>query len=274
MSVSEAARPVPDSPAPTRRGGPGGKTQRRDRWWLQPLVTVVVLVGFIAYSTWSAFTNHDYYTDPYLSPFFSPCVAKSCPPDVRWLSINLMRWISPAIYILVFPLGFRLTCYYYRKAYYRSFWQSPPGCAVAEPHKGYSGETRLPLILQNLHRYFLYFAVIVNVILFYDAVKAFDFPAAGTRSGGWGIGVGSLVLFVNAVLLAIYTASCHSCRHLIGGRINHFSKHPVRYKLWGFVSRLNPHHPKFAWISLFGVALTDAYVRLVATHTITDVRFF
>jgi hypothetical protein len=270
MSVSEAARPVPNGPAPTPRGGPGGKTLRKDRWWLQPLVTVVVLVLFIAYSTWSAFNKVNYFHDPYLSPFFSPCLAASCPEQVRWASLNLMPWISPAIYILVFPLGFRMTCYYYRKAYYRSFWQSPPGCAVAEPHKKYTGETRLPLILQNLHRYFLYFAVIVNLILAYDAVLAFRFPAENGHHGGFGVGVGTAVITINAILLAMYTASCHSCRHLIGGRLNHFSKHPVRYKLWGIVSKLNPHHPKFAWISLFGVALTDVYVRLVASGTITD----
>jgi hypothetical protein len=57
--------------------------------------------------------------------------------------------LSPALIILIFPLGFRMTCYYYRKAYYRSFWMSPPACAVAEPHKTYTGETRAPLILQN-----------------------------------------------------------------------------------------------------------------------------
>ena len=273
MSVSEVARPVPDSPAPTRRGGPGGKTQRRDRWWLQPLVTVVVLLAFIAYSTWSAFSPHNYAADPYLSPLYSPCLASSCPDFARWGNLSI-SWISPAIYILVFPLSFRMTCYYYRKAYYRSFWQSPPGCAVAEPHKGYTGETRFPLILQNLHRYALYFAVIVNVVLFYDAVESFDFPAVPGNPGGWGMGVGSLVITVNAILLALYSASCHSCRHIIGGRINHFSRHPIRYRLWGYVSKLNAHHPKFAWFSLFSVGLADVYVRLVATGTITDLRFF
>ena len=78
--------------------------------------------------------------------------------------------LSPALIILIFPLGFRLTCYYYRKAYYRSFWLCPPACAVAEPHGTYSGETRLPLILNNIHRYFWYAAVLVALVLTYDAV--------------------------------------------------------------------------------------------------------
>ena len=81
--------------------------------------------------------------------------------------------LSPALIILIFPLGFRLTCYYYRKAYYRAFWLSPPACAVAEPHAKYTGETRFPLILQNVHRYFWYVAVLVGLILSYDVVLAF-----------------------------------------------------------------------------------------------------
>ena len=78
-----------------------------------------------------------------------------------------------AILTLPFLLLFRLTCYYYRKAYYRAFWLSPPACAVAEPHKSYSGETRFPLIVQNVHRYFFYAAVIVSLINTYDFFQAF-----------------------------------------------------------------------------------------------------
>ena len=48
-------------------------------------------------------------------------------PDVWWLPYAALT--------LPFLLLFRLTCYYYRKAYYRSFWLSPPACAVAEPHR-------------------------------------------------------------------------------------------------------------------------------------------
>jgi hypothetical protein len=178
--------------------------------------------------------------------------------------------ISPALFILIFPLGFRLTCYYYRKAYYRSFWMSPPACAVAEPHSKYTGETRAPLILQNGHRWFFYAGLIFNVILTYDAIIAFKNP-----EGEWGhMSVGTLVLLLNATLLWLYSASCHTCRHTIGGRLRHFSKHPIRYKLWGWVSVLNHRHPVYAWISLFGVALTDFYVRLVASGTITNYYFF
>jgi peptidoglycan biosynthesis protein MviN/MurJ (putative lipid II flippase) len=35
---------------------------------------------------------------------------------------------------------------------------SPPACAVPDGHERYSGETRFPLIFQNLHRYAFYAA--------------------------------------------------------------------------------------------------------------------
>ena len=81
-------------------------------------------------------------------------------------------------------------------------------------------------------------------------------------------------LLGNVVMLWAYTASCHSCRHIVGGRLNHFSRHPLRYRLWTQVSRLNGMHARFAWLSLFSVAIADAYVFLLATDTITDLRFF
>ena len=89
---------------------------------------------------------------------------------------------------LVFVLGFRLTCYYYRKAYYRAFWRSPVACAVREPHASYSGETRFPLLGQNLHRYFWYAAVLVAILLSYDVTQAFRGP-----DGNFGFGIGSLI---------------------------------------------------------------------------------
>jgi hypothetical protein len=265
------ATPTVDRPSPSGRprAAIAAKTLRTDRWWLQPLITVTILVAFIVYSTWRAFENAHYYLDPYISPFYSPCITTHCVGDTFPKLITGPSFFSPALYILVVPLGFRLTCYYYRKAYYRSFWFSPPACAVAEPHKTYSGETRFPLIFQNVHRLFFGLGLIFNVILTYDAIVAFFFPG-----DGFGMGVGTLVLLTNAVLLWAYSLSCHSCRHIVGGRLNNFSRHPIRYKFWTVVSRLNAKHMQIAWISLFGVALTDLYVRLVSTGAITDLRIF
>jgi len=248
------------------------RTLRTDTWWLAPALTMAVLLGFVVYATWRAFENAYYYATPYLSPFYSPCISTNCVPGTDDIGTFVGDWwtLSPALLILVFPLGFRMTCYYYRKAYYRSFWLSPPACAVAEPHRKYTGETRAPLILQNSHRWFFYAGLIFNVILTYDAVLGFR-----NTDGEWGhMGLGTLFLTGNAVLLWLYSLSCHSCRHAVGGRLKHFSKHPVRYRAWTFVSRLNTRHPLFAWLSLFGVALTDFYIRSVATGTITDPTFF
>jgi hypothetical protein len=258
------------------------RTLRRDRWWLQPLITVVVLVAFVIYSTIRAFINTAYVQEKshLLSPFYSPCIVERCRSGAADFGTPIGHWwaLSPALIILVVPLGFRLTCYYYRKAYYRSFWQSPPACAVAEPHAKYTGETRFPLIGQNIHRYFFYLGLILNVILSWDAIHSFkqeDGLAHAHGGAGWGhMGLGSLVLTVNALLLWAYSLSCHSCRHVMGGRLNHFSKHPIRYWAWTQVSKLNSRHMQIAWVSLFGVALADAYVSLVASGAFHDPRFF
>ncbi len=139
------------------------KTLRTDRWWLEPLITFVVFSGFVVYATYRAFLGRDYFVEPYLSPFYSPVPQRRLRRRAASDFGQPFEWwpLSPALIILIFPLGFRMTCYYYRKAYYRAFWLSPPACAVAEPHAAYSGETRLPLILQNVHRYFWYAAVVV-----------------------------------------------------------------------------------------------------------------
>jgi hypothetical protein len=253
-----------------RRATIAARTLRTDRWWLQPLVTVAALVLFVGYSTFRAFENAHYVAGPYISPFYSPCLTTACEGDTFPKLFTGPAWVSPAIYILIVPLGFRLTCYYYRKAYYRSFWLSPPACAVAEPHERYTGEARLPLLGQNLHRYFFYLGLIFNVILTYDAVLAFR-----NGQGVWGhMGLGTVVLLANAILLWLYSLSCHSCRHIVGGRLNSFSRHPLRYRFWTVVSSLNARHMTIAWISLVGVAFADFYVRLVATGTIPDLRFF
>lgn len=251
----------------------GERTLRKDRWWLYPLITAIVLGLFVIYATFRAFWGQHYYTEPYLSPFFSPCLSTACVEGSAEFGTPigfLPTWFSPALIILVFPLGFRLTCYYYRKAYYRSFWMSPPACAVAEPHKKYTGETRFPLIFQNIHRYFWYAAMLYPPILLFEAVRAFR-----DEHGEWGhMGLGALVLLANAILLFFYTVSCHSCRHIMGGRLRSFSKHPIRYRLWTWISRLNMNHAMWAWVSLFSVAIADFYVWGVSAGFITDIRFF
>jgi len=244
---------------------------RTDAWWALPVTVVIVLGAFIVYSTWAALQNAHYFFAPYLSPFYSPCLSRSCLhltfgvglPDV---SFPIVGVVSPAFLILWGPGLFRLTCYYYRKAYYRSFWLAPAACAVRDVKRGYTGETRFPLILQNFHRYAWYVAVVFIVLLTWDALLAFRFP------NGFGIGVGTVVMWVNVILLAAYTFSCHSCRHVCGGHVDVFSRAPGRYRVWHVLSWLNERHPTYAWLSLFSVGLTDLYIRLVSMGIIRDLR--
>ena len=277
MAYSAKSRETGRAPLPISFPGAAG-----DTWWVQPLFTVVVLSLFGLYATVRAFQNSYFYYPwvsnsapldvihgaTYLSPFYSPYI----PLRLSFGSFTL----SPAIYILVFPLSFRLTCYYYRKAYYRSFFWDPPACALAEPNENarmhYSGE-RTIFIFQNFHRYALYAAIAIVLILWYDAFKSFFFVDNGVRH--FGIGLGSLVFLINALLLSAYTFGCHSFRHLIGGGTDCYSCTALdrtRYGLWTKVSFLNKRHANFAWYSLFSVAIADIYVLLAASGVIQDVR--
>jgi len=251
------------------------ETQRSDAWWLQPLVVLLGLSAFIAYSTWAAFQGEHYTSGPYLSPFYSPEIFGDSPhallgPKPGWWPMWLP--FSPALLILWAPGGFRLTCYYYRGAYYKSFWADPPSCAVGEPRKSYLGENSLPLILQNLHRYFLYLALIFLVILASDVWKALWFTDSSTGATSFGVGVGTLVLALNVVFLGGYTLGCHSLRHLVGGRLNEISKIPARLTSYRCVSCLNRGHMRWAWMSLVWVAFSDIYVRLCSMGIWTDWR--
>ena len=248
------------SGASAAKGGLGS-TLRRDAWWVEIIPIILVMGGFSVYATWRAFEGRFYEWGPYLSPFYSPLID----PHHQWWKL------SPAVLILGGPLGFRATCYYYRKALYRAFLLDPPACAVSEGSRSYVGETKFPLILQNVHRYFFYLALIFLAFLWHDAILAFFFD------GKLGMGVGTVVLVVNVCLLSLYTFSCHSLRHLAGGKLDCFSCATFgkpRHAAWRGISVLNERHMLFAWMSLFGVGLTDLYVRLVSSGAIQDVRLF
>jgi hypothetical protein len=241
-----------------------GETKRRDAWWLQPLVVFTILSAFVVYATWAAFQNAHYMYGPYLSPFYSPEIFGD--PKTAWLGAKPGWWpgllpFSPALIILPFPGLFRFTCYYYRGAYYKAFWADPLNCAVGEPRNSYLGERSFPLIMQNIHRYFLYVAVLFLFFLSHDVWKAlwFDDGAGGKH---FGIGIGTLVLTLNVVLLTCYTLGCHSMRHVVGGFLDQLSRHPVRKTAYDCSSCLNRWHMKWAWMSLVGVAFSDLYVRL------------
>ncbi len=257
-----------------------GKTYRNDNWRGGPTLTFVVFLTFVVYTTWAALQGSYYYVEPYLSPFYSPVLFHAhgtyvAPETMSWFGdwpqflkhIPLLP-MSPAVLILVFPGSFRFTCYYYRKAYYRSFAGSPPGCAVG-PLAGkrkYRGETAL-LLFQNLHRFALYFALAFIIILGKDAFESYF------KDGHFGVGVGSIILTINVVLIASYTFGCHSFRHLVGGRKDCMSNcggSTIALGSWKQASWFNARHMQFAWASLLWVMVSDVYIRLLAHGVIHD----
>jgi hypothetical protein len=290
-----------------------GATERRDAWWLGPLLTVIGLSAFLIYGTWAAWQGNGYeirevrgaahFHDPdneavapYLSPFYAPLIYDPNGTSHHALIHHDIRprwlpgWVpfSAGFLILAFPGLFRVTCYYYRKAYYRSFWADPPACAVGEPRHGYWGENWMPLLLQNSHRFWMYIAVLFLILLGWDALLAFWWPTldaggAPTRGHQFGVGLGTLIMVVNFVLLAGFTFGCNSVRHLVGGRLNCFScparnghvgEVRTRYRVWRWSSLLNEHHMEWAWLSLFTVGFTDLYIRLCSLGVWHDWRIF
>ncbi|MBI1815186.1 MAG: succinate dehydrogenase [Deltaproteobacteria bacterium] len=233
-------------------------TERRDKWWAAPLGQGLMLGVLITYANWAAYQGSNYQIGGYLSPLYSPLIT------APWFPF------PPSFIILIPPVLFRATCYYYRKAYYRSYLLDPPACAVSEFRgAGYRGETAFPLILQNLHRYLFYLTAFYLIFLWHDVVNATIFD------GAFGIGVGTVVILANTTALTLYSFSCHSLRHLVGGNLDCFSScalNRARHQGWRVASLLNERHMVFAWASFVTVCGSDLYIRLVASGVIKDLR--
>jgi hypothetical protein len=251
-----------------------GQTARTDSWWATPYAMLAVFVVFVIYATVAACINpasapNRYYYDldgaHFLSPFYSPNFAEMFP------GVALFKYF-PAFWVVWLPIAFRVTCYYGRKAYYRSILFSPPACAVGKgADRKYNGETAFPWIINNIHRYFFYLIVVLVLFHWKHFIDAFSF------SGGVGMSLGSLVVSADTILLTLYVASCHSFRHLIGGNVDCFScarASHLRHNSWKGVSWLNQFHNAFFWASLITVGFADLYIRLCAMGVWTDVRIF
>ena len=272
-----------DTLPPQRRFG---QTTRPDAWWVQPLLVFLGFSAFIIYSTWAAFQCRRYHGSctywfdgngaDYLSPFYSPEIFGISPHAIfgtapawwpAWLPF------SPAFLILWAPAGFRFTCYYYRGAYYKAFWADPLNCAVGEPRKSLSGRTLLPAHHAKHPPLFL---VCRGAVHFHSRRTMRGWECGSRTASGmehFGVGVGTLVLAMNVVLLASYTFGCHSLRHLIGGFLDRTVQKPACAKGYSCVSCLNRRHMLWAWFSLFWVGFTDVYVRLCAMGIWHDFRF-
>ncbi len=230
-------------------------------WWLAPNVTLVVFSLFVLYSAWEVLTHNVGRYQNYLSPYFSPDVG-------QWLGIRIL----PALFVAWIPLGFRASCYYYRREYYRGFFRNPAACGIPDRSRQYRGETRPPMSWNYFHRFFLYLALVVVIFLWKDAVDGFWYR------GHLDVRLGSLILLADAILLSLYTFSCHAFRHLVGGNLDCFTcqtrRLSPRYRWWRTISDLNQKHGLFAWASMFMVWGTDLYIRLLISGVVHDVRLF
>ena len=179
---------------------------------------------------------------------------------------------SPALLILPFPGCFRFTCYYYRGAYYKSFWADPPSCAVGEPRKGYLGENSFPLILQNIHRYFMWVALVFLFMLSYDVWLALWFadPATGSKA------VRHRRRHDRAARQRRAAALLHVGLPLAAPRRGRAQGRDLEVgDLRGLLlvlEQLEQPAQLFAWCSLFSVMFADLYVRLCSMGIITDLR--
>ena len=235
-----------------------------------------MLGGFVVYATWAAFQNAHYEYGPYLSPFYAPVVWGDSAhawfgPKPAWWPALLP--FSPALIILPFPGLFRFTCYYYRGAYYKGFWADPPSCAVGEPRgTSYWGERWLPLVLQNVHRYFAYIAVIFLLSSRLRRVARAVVHERGdgrqgvrhrhrhARAGGQRGAAQQLY-----ARLSLDPA----CRRRLQGRSVEVADASGLLQL---LERAQLPHQLFAWCSLFSVAFADVYVRLCSMGILHDVR--
>jgi hypothetical protein len=290
---------VATSSTPVNQG-----TQRTDNWQLEPMLTIIAIGLFVLYATYRGLENA-YFAIPdsqVISPFYSPYLPHVFEvlgmkiPGLTTPSIpgsNGLGWIiSPAMFILWVPAGFRGTCYFYRRAYYRAFFASPSACAVGPKAgnplldtlkntlgrllgagKKYTGEKFFPLVLMNIHRYFFYLAAAFIVMHVFDVGVSFFLPHfTGVR-----FGVSNVMLVIDLILLAMYTFGCHSWRHILGGQVDCFSSCPMneaRHHAWQRQSILNANHMQLAWISMFWVGLADLYVTLVSRGILPDFVFY
>ncbi len=262
VTQGRVVKPAPSTKPPGTATRGFGTTLRVDRWIIKPGLIAFGLLAFIAYATVSAifgipYFGVDYAAEGYHSPFFGIALGEGILPG----------WFSPAILVLWMQVFFRGTCYYFRGAYYKAFFLDPPACAVGEPtiHRRFAMENKLPFILMNAHRFALYIVFIPLTVLWLDLLFAI------VHDGGLRLGVGVFLIALDAVLVSLYTFSCHSFRHLVGGSVDCFSctaNTQRRHGIWQRVSAINAHHGFYAWASLFSIVLVDLYVRALALDII------
>ena len=247
---------------PLERGG-FGKTARRDAWWVYPLLTFLGLGASWSTPRGRALQGKNYFSGPYLSPMYSPLLfgqpgeEPGSAPCPAWMP----GFVTGAMLILWAPGGFRLTCYYYRGAYYKAFWADPPSCTVGEPRKSYLRRTLLPADPAEHSSLFPVHRADLPGAARHDVWKATRFPDGfGSRRGHAG-----------AARQRDSAGQLHPRMPFAAppdGRIaRSVSRHPARKKVYDCVSCLNRRHMLFAWMSLFWVGFSDLYVRMCSMES-------
>ena len=250
-----------------------GITDRVDKWWNKPFwmgfgLSLALVYTALRVLVWNGEIHYDNHR--VTSPIFSPDV-------IHIFDLQTPHWMNSALLILWIPFGFRGTCYYMRKVSHRVFFQNPTACVVAKPKISYKidykGEKGL-FILNNIHRYMLYLAIIILSMKVYDVYHTMWFQGDnGVES--FGISIGTLVLAIESILLFMYVASCHAFRHLFGGGMNQWRSgiSGIFGKLHIKISNLNIEHAFWFWTSLVMVFLGDLFVWAVAEGIINDIHW-
>ncbi len=245
-----------------------------------PLTTFVVFTSFVVYVDLGAVPGRQL-------PLRQLPVAALLARAVRRLAARLFgpwRWpwlpfikYSPAMLILVFPLAFRMTCYYYRGAYYKAFWADPPACAVGEPRNEYRGEAKWPLLIQNLHRYALYFALIFIVLLSIDVVKGFRFnnPATGHAKFGDRASARSCCSSTSCLIGGLHASAATRSATWSAACSTQMSQRAAAQEGLRLRELPQPPPPEVGLVQpVSGWGCTDVYIRLCAMGVIHDLRIF
>ena len=199
------------------------KTQRRDAWWAGPLVTALVLGGFVIYTTFRIFQNAYFQFGHGTEVAARACVSALADVLAAVGAAGLGAGVDFAgdvhsvdagrvsADVLLLSQGV-LPGVLFGSAGVRGGRAAGPICRARR------GCCCFRIFIAT----FLYVALVFIVILGYDAIHSFIWP---TADGGltFGVSVGSLVLTTGTTLLALYTFSCHSLRHLVGGNVDCFS---------------------------------------------------
>ncbi len=181
---------------------------------------------------------------------------------------------SPTVFVIPIVALFRVTCYAYRKDYYRHVFKHPLACRAdirgEKDNRAYSGERTL-FALNNFHRYFLYAGILILPFFYWDFYHSLMW-----QTGYFTLRLGSLILLLNAILLTLWTVSCHAFRHLTGGRTDCYSCKAApqfRKKFYLGQSFLNKFHENLAFISLVVVIGVDIYIRALMAGMPLDFTF-